>query len=113
MRKIFGDYYEDSEGGIILPSANGDLMMARGTERDIFGKLEVNLVLRMPRCVMEDAVRRANKAEVGLSNYVRSHIYVGIYGVSHIESLRHKQFHRVIGNASGMHNIPLPPLAGE
>lgn len=78
---------------------------ARSATGDIFGKLDAALPqVRINADTLADMHRAAHEAGMGFSEWVRTQLYVALYGVDHVVSLTEQRLRRVLLNAPQVHN---------
>lgn len=79
--------------------SDGDSQFARGAQADLFGKLDAEVTLRIPDTVLEDLNREAHELGMDLSKFLRTVLYVRLYGLEHVQSLQQQQLQRNATNA--------------
>jgi hypothetical protein len=74
--------------------------LARSAQSDIFGKLDDELpAMRINGDVKDILTRQAREAGMNLTEFVRTKVYVGVFGIEHIVSLHADRYRRAMGNA--------------
>lgn len=74
--------------------------LARTASADIFGKLDSELPpIRINGDVLEAAHRVAHDSGMGITEFVRTLLYVRVYGLEHVLSLKEDRIRRATGNA--------------
>ena len=77
--------------------------MARTAAADIFGKLDAELPpIRINADTLADVHRAATDAGMGVTEFVRTLLYVRVYGLEHVLSLKESRIRRAMGNAEQM-----------
>lgn len=76
---------------------------ARSANSDIFGKLDAELPpVRVNADTLADVHRAAHDAGMNVTEWLRTQLYVTLYGVDHVLSLTEQRLRRVIGNGKQM-----------
>lgn len=76
---------------------------ARSANSDIFGKLDAELPpVRVNADTLADVHRAASDAGMGVTEFVRTLLYVRVYGIEHVLSLKESRIRRAMGNAEQM-----------
>ena len=75
-------------------------LLGRTAEPDIFGKLDDELPpIRINGEVLEAVHRAAHDSGMGITEFVRTMLYVRVYGLEHELSLKEDRIRRATGNA--------------
>ena len=76
---------------------------ARGTQSDVFGKLDAELPpVRINSDVLTEVHRLASAAGMNVSEYLRTLVHVKVYGIDHVLNLQADRLRRAMGNEEQM-----------
>lgn len=79
---------------------DGDGLAARTPTSDVFGKLDDELPqVRINADALLEIKRKATANDMTLSEYVRTRLYVDVFGLEHVLSLHEQRIRRATGNA--------------
>lgn len=77
-----------------------DGVLARSPTSDLFGKLDDELPqVRINADALLAIKRKASAADMTLSEYIRTRLYVDVFGLDHVLSLHEERIRRATGNA--------------
>lgn len=83
----------------MITADNQQSAFARGSQSDVFGKLDAELPpVRINADVLTEVHKLASSAGMNVSEYLRTLVHVKVYGIDHVLNLQADRLRRAMGN---------------